>query len=60
MKGENCRMEQQKDRQVSCEECKPGAAYDAKEVIDDVTVYKVYKKEGPDLWNCLLQAMGKM
>ena len=53
-------MEQQKDKQVPCEECKPGAAYDAKEVIDDVTVYKVYKKGGPGLWDFLLQAMGKM
>ena len=53
-------MEQQKDKQVPCEECKPGAAYDAKEVIDDVTVYKKKKKGGPGLWDCLLQAMGKM
>ena len=34
--------------------------HDDLEIIDGVTVYKVYKKEGPDLWECLLQAMGKI
>ena len=53
-------MERQDDKQVPCEECKQDAAYETIEVIADVTVYKVYKDCGPNLWDCLLQAMGKM
>lgn len=35
-------------------------SYDGTEVIDGITVYKSYRQDGNTLWECLLQAMGKM
>ena len=53
-------MGQQEDVLLSPEEHQHDTSYDEKDVIDGITVYKVYNEGGPNLWNCLLQAMGKM
>lgn len=37
-----------------------GIHYDSTEIINGVTVYKAYRKNGPSLWDCLLEAMGKV
>lgn len=34
--------------------------YDAVHVTRGMTVYKIYDKDGPSLWDCLLESMGKM